>query len=154
MNNASAKKWPGRLYHGIPSWVSAGAVFHIRLRCAAENPVPMTESSLAFRIIESVRFYEDQKKWYVTLFLLMPDHLHALLSFSGVQGMARIISDWKRFHSNNNGVVWQDNFFDHRIRNDDELIKKAAYIRKNPPAKGLCGKDDDWPWALDRSKMR
>jgi len=153
MNSVIAKKWPGRLYHRMPSWVSTGAIFHIRIRCASGNPVPMTESSLAARIIESVRFYEEQRKWYVTLFLLMPDHLHALLSFSGVPGMARIIADWKHFHSHNNNIVWQQNFFDHRIRNDDELIEKAAYIRRNPLAKGLCTGEDAWPWVLDRNNI-
>jgi len=114
----------------------------------------MTESNLASRIIESARFYEEQRRWYVTLFLLMPDHLHALLSFSGVHGMGKIIADWKHFHSHNNGVVWQENFFDHRIRNDDELVEKAAYIRGNPLAKGLCTGEEDWPWVLDRNKMK
>jgi putative transposase len=147
MRNADTKKWPGRLYHRMPSWVSSGAIFHIRIRCASGNPVLLTESSLAPQIIESVRFYEDQRKWYVTLFLLMPDHVHALLSF-GRNSMPHTIRNWKRFHRRNHGVIWQDNFFDHRIRTLAEFRDKYIYIERNPVVKGLCQQVEEWPWKI------
>lgn len=52
--------------------------------------------------------------------------------------MSNVIGDWKRYQNTSLGVVWQDNFFDHRIRNDAEYFEKAEYIRRNPVAKGLC----------------
>jgi len=76
----------------------------------------------------------------------MPDHLHALLAFPPNKRMSDAISTWKGFHSKRHGVIWQLNYFDHRIRSDGELDEKAAYIRQNPVAKNLCLSAEDWPW--------
>jgi hypothetical protein len=40
---------------------------------------------------------------------------------------------------------------DHRIRNEAEFDEKAAYIRRNPAAKGLCQNEEEWPWTLSRA---
>ena len=123
-----------------------GAVFHIRVRCARESP-RLTGPSLAAVLLKSARFYHERQRWWVHLFLLMPDHWHALLSFESGASMSRVIGDWKKYHSRNNDVVWQPGYFDHRVRNHlDEFNAKHAYIRCNPVAKGLCAKPDDWPW--------
>ena len=59
--------------------------------------------------------------------------------------MSRVVADWKRYQSRQHGINWQDNFFDHRIRNTAEYLEKAAYIRNNPVMKGMCETADDWP---------
>jgi len=41
----------------------------------------LIDSSLAQSLLESVALYENTGRWYVTIFLLMPNHLHAILSF-------------------------------------------------------------------------
>ena len=145
--------WPERLYHQIPSWVESGSIFHVRIRCASSNPVSLVDPMLAASVLGSVRLYDAQQRWSVQLFLLMGDHLHALLSFPADPGMAKVISDWKRFQTRRNGVLWQDNFFDHRIRSPKELQEKWAYVRRNPVVKGLCADEDMWPWVLDRRDM-
>jgi REP element-mobilizing transposase RayT len=142
------KQYPQRLFHKTPSWVEDGAVFHIRIRCAAGNPVVLTRPAAANALLASADFYVAKGRWFVHLFLLMPDHLHALLSFPQEQVMSRIVSDWKHFQCKQLGVVWQEIFFDHRIRNGAEYLEKAAYIRHNPVVKGLCEAPEEWPWFI------
>ncbi|MFL6515547.1 MAG: hypothetical protein ACJ8M1_11055 [Chthoniobacterales bacterium] len=51
-----------------------------------------------------------------------------------------------------NGVSWQEGFFDHRLRNDEQgeqLSAKLNYIRQNPVAAGLCANAASWPWIID-----
>jgi len=74
----------------------------------------------------------------------MPDHLHALLSFSPEVEMRKSISDWKHFTARKFDIRWQRDFFDHRIRDDENVDEKAYYIRMNPVRKGLCDKSEDW----------
>ncbi len=64
--------------------------------------------------------------------------------------MSGVIADWKRWHCVKNGVVWQDDYFDHRIRDQGELELKSGYIRRNPVAKGLCSNPEEWPWSWPR----
>lgn len=78
----------------------------------------------------------------------MPDHLHALLILPLNQPMHAIIGAWKGFHAKRMGLKWQNNFFDHRIRGQQELKEAGAYIRLNPVRKGLCRDENDWPWVI------
>ncbi len=65
--------------------------------------------------------------------------------------MSVVIRNWKRGAARIQGVHWQDNFFDHRIRSQAEAQEKWLYIRRNPVVKKLCAREDDWPywWAVD-----
>ena len=77
----------------------------------------------------------------------MPDHLHAILAFPRDPGMETTMKNWKRFVATKFGVNWQRDFFDHRLRNDQELQEKISYILMNPVRKGLCERVEDWVWS-------
>jgi putative transposase len=139
-----------RLYHGTPSWVQAGEVFHIRIRAAPDSRPSLTKLEIAKALLQSVDFYERQNRWFCHVFLVMPDHLHALLAFPNEPGMSRTIAAWKAFHTRFSGIRWQTNYFDHRIRNSNELELKCRYIRANPVARGLCAEAVEWPWVIGR----
>ena len=147
--------FPSKLHHAVPHWIESGALFHIRVALNRENEQqPLTEPVLAQTLLNSARFYESKQRWHVTLFLLMPDHLHALLSFVSDRSMSSIIGDWKRFDTRKHGIMWQEGYFDHRLRNDErgeQLSEKMNYIRQNPVAGGLCANPSDWPWVIKRS---
>jgi len=145
-----------RLHHTIPPWVAGGAVFHVRLRADEEwarAKSLIAPPTRARRLLESATHYHRQHTWHCHLFLLMPDHVHALLSFPPNQPMSRVIGAWKAWHARASEVVWQDNYFDHRIRNDAEFDLKAGYIRHNPVAKELCVRPEDWPWVIDTAAL-
>jgi REP element-mobilizing transposase RayT len=110
-----ARRFPSRLHHTVPDWVQPGALFHIRLALdrAKQQPTLIT-SPVAELLMDSVKLYHRRHLWHVTVFLLMPDHIHALLSFGRDQAMSRVIGDWKHFHAHEHGVVWQEGYFDHR----------------------------------------
>ncbi len=145
--------FPAKLHHEVPGWVESGAIFHIRMALDHEKKQrSLVAPSLAAALLDSARFYESKGRWYITIFMLMPDHIHALLSFRSDQAMSRIIGDWKHFHAANNSVKWQEGYFDHRLRDDErgeQLSAKIEYIRQNPVAARLCARTDDWPWRID-----
>ena len=85
-------------------------------------------------------------------FLLMPDHVHAVLSFPRDKSMSDVIRDWKRFHKRTYRVMWQEGYFDHRLRPDErgtQFSAKLNYIRQNPVVAGLCARAEEWPWLID-----
>ena len=138
----------------MPPWVEPGALFHVRIALDREKEQrALTNPALAQEILDSAKFYEGKLRWHITLCLLMPDHLHALLSFAPDQSMSEVIRDWKRFHARTNQVIWQEGYFDHRLRPDErgaQLAAKINYIRQNPVAAGLCVSAEEWPWVVDR----
>ena len=147
--------FPSKLHHGVPHWVEPGALFHIRVALdRAKDQQPLTSPPLAQKLLESARFYEAKQRWHITLFLLMPDHLHALLSFAIDQSMSSAVGDWKHFHTRKHRIVWHEGFFDHRLRDDErgeQLSAKMNYIRQNPVVAGLCANAADWPWVIESS---
>ena len=132
---------PKRLNHTVPSWLNSGSVYHIRIRTAKTWTGSLTEPSLAIALLNSVLHYQQQSDWNNHLFLLMPDHLHTLVSFNPDKSMSRSIGNWKSYHARTSGIQWQSNYFDHRIRNEIELLLKYGYILNNPVVKGLCSPD-------------
>ena len=106
--------------------------------------------------MESAEFYERHQRWYVAVFMLMLDHIHALLSFHRDKLMSRVIGDWKHFNRHKHGIVWQEGYFDHRLRDDErgeQLAAKIDYIRQNPVVAGLCARVEEWPCWIERSAL-
>jgi REP element-mobilizing transposase RayT len=145
--------FPERLHHRLPHWVEPGALFHIRIRLDREKQQrTLVDPSLAQTLLDSARFYERTMRWHITLFLLMPDHVHAVLSFPRDKSMSEVIRDWKRFHKRTYRVMWQEVYFDHRLRPNErgtQFSAKLNYIRQNPVAAGLCTRAEEWPWLID-----
>ncbi|MCE9616196.1 MAG: hypothetical protein K8T26_18135 [Lentisphaerae bacterium] len=138
----------GKLHHRTPSWVPASARFHVRIRIEGEQRA-LTDPAVAPALLTSVDFYHARERWHAWLFLLMPDHIHAVLSFFDTSTMSRVIGDWKRYHETQTDVVWQEGYFDHRLRHEDEVVKKCHYIRMNPVRAGLCDVLADWAWVVE-----
>ena len=44
--------------------------------------------------------------------------------------------------------MWQKNFFDHRLRSEEEWEEKTHYIRQNPVRAGLVGSAEEWPYVF------
>ena len=146
--NEEKNEFPQRLKHNTPHWVDPrSAIYHIRIRCRSNNGgTLLTDPSVAASLLESIHFYSDLGRWWSSVFLVMPDHLHALLSFDSSREFSRIIGDWKKWHVKNTGIEWQENFFDHRLRSTDSRAEKYTYIRQNPVRASLCSEEDNWQW--------
>ncbi len=77
----------------------------------------------------------------------MPDHLHALISFHpSPKPIQTIIKKWKEWTSKEIGIRWQRDFFEHRLRRDENRREKADYILANPVRKNLVTDPKDWPF--------
>lgn len=82
----------------------------------------------------------------ITKYVVMPNHIHLLIEItSGGRGsppLQDIIKRFKSFTTKKYGsVLWQRSFYDHIIRNDDDLYYHLQYIDENPK-KWLMGKDE------------
>ena len=46
--------------------------------------------------------------------------------------------------------VWQRRFWEHHIRDEDDLARCVAYCHWNPVKHGLVGRPEDWAWSSYR----
>ena len=88
---------------------------------------------------------------------LMPDHLHMLVQLGCQLKLGQMIAKYKtltRPALSGAGLVWQDNFHDHRLRADEMSGAFAKYIFLNPYRKGLLRVREEWPWWVCHREFR
>jgi REP element-mobilizing transposase RayT len=73
-------------------------------------------------------------------YVIMPNHVHLLLIIDsesgrpmGVPTVSSIINQFKGFVTKSVGFpLWQNSFYDHVIRDEDDFLTKYRYIDTNP----------------------
>jgi REP element-mobilizing transposase RayT len=136
------------LPHEIPSWVNPEReVYFVTINCHDRTTNQLALPGVSERVFGAVRFRQRSGLWWPHLFLLMPDHLHALISFPLSDKSARVIvSKWKEWVAKDIGIIWQRGFFEHRLRRDESFQAKSDYIQRNPVRKDLVANPDEWPF--------
>jgi putative transposase len=137
------------LPHDPPHFIeTANAIFFITICCQPKGENQLCHPEIADKIFQSASCYWRRGHWGVPILLLMPDHLHMLVAFGKDVGMKSVIRNWKRYLTNHAGLQWQRDFFDHRLRDDENFTEKANYILNNPVRAGLVARFEDWPYQV------
>ena len=125
-----------------------GAVYFITICCQQSGMNQLCYEQTSDVLIKTARIYHEQARWNLSLPLLMPDHLHALIGIDGQSSLFQLLRHYKRITAKMAGVHWQRNFFDHRLRHDESLAEKFGYICQNPVRAGLIHSERDWPYVF------
>ena len=138
------------LPHEPPSWIDGwNELWFVTICCRKRGVDSLCNERVASGLFDSFRHRNDRGIWFLRYAVLMPDHLHALISFPVDGRMQKTVSEWKRFTARGLGVQWQRDFFDHRLRSEESESEKADYIRNNPVRAGLVGNAEDWPYVFE-----
>ena len=136
-----------KLNHETPLWVrESEEIFFITICCRDRGGNQLARSPIADRLVDSVVFRNESGVWWCSCFVVMPDHVHALIQFSGELPMERAVRAWKSWTAKQLGTAWQRGWFDHRLRRDESWREKAAYLLNNPVRSGLVDDAGDWAW--------
>jgi REP element-mobilizing transposase RayT len=135
-----------KLPHGTPAWVRGSSVYFITICCHPRERNQLCQAETAAVVFEAVAFRQRSNRWFAHLVLLMPDHLHALMSFPRDADMPKVMANFKELTAKRAGISWQRDFFDHRLRASHSLRDKEAYILMNPVRKGLAPSPECWPY--------
>ena len=121
----------------------SNAIYFITIAASERGGTALSDHASA--ILRSARYYQSAGKWFLYLFLVMPDHLHMLVHVPTTLVLADVISSWKHYLAHAEGVAFQRDFFDTRIRDEKHFQAKWNYICRNPVARGLVKSPRDWP---------
>ena len=137
-----------RLPHEIPLWVDPHKeTYFITINCQERHRNQLALTAVAAKLFETVQHRQKTNLWWPYVFLLMPDHLHALLSFPpSAKPIRRVVSKWKEWTAKQIGIAWQEDFFEHRLRHEESRRQKGDYILANPVRKKLVSRPEDWPY--------
>src|SRR5438552_9212453 len=135
-----------RCHHSGQSHFVTFCCYHRRRLFTTDGSRRIFESALE-RVRRSYRLY-------VYGYIVMPEHVHLLLSEpqrdtladalkSLKQGVSRrLIGDADHF--------WQKRYYDFNIRNYPQFVEKLRYIHRNPVKAGLCERPEHWAWSSFR----
>jgi putative transposase len=96
--------------------------------------------------------YRDSGKFQLHAFVVMPDHVHVLLTpapEAAIERCAQLIKGGFSFaaRKTTTGELWQEGYHAHRITDDEDLRRQTLYIFNNPARKRL----DGYPWVSSSS---
>ena len=139
-----------QLPHRVPDWVPDHSRYFITINCRQRGRNVLCRGTRAQSLLGSIAVYEDLEKWWMHLFVVMPDHVHLIASFNKAHAIQVVLRAWKSFQARTLGIEWQADYFEHRLRDDVEFAEKAAYVRLNPVRQGLVTDWRDWPHLFQR----
>tara|TARA_B100000809_G_scaffold186976_1_gene185219 strand:- start:192 stop:617 length:426 start_codon:yes stop_codon:yes gene_type:complete len=92
----------------------------------------------ASRIVADALHHFDGKRYLIHSSVIMPNHVHILVSLSVNEDLAKVVASWKSFTSRQiNGELgrddplWQKDYFDRLIRDKDHFGNVVRYIGKH-----------------------
>jgi REP element-mobilizing transposase RayT len=103
----------------------------------------------AAEIVANALRHFDGNRYTLHAWCVMPNHVHVVFRPHQGFNLTGILHSWKSFtaHAINkllgrSGGVWQQESYDHMIRDQTDLEHHINYVRNNPVKAGL----KDWKW--------
>ena len=108
------------------------------------------------RSLETV--WKQADGWVVGHYLLMPNHVHLFCSPAKPEiTLGQWVCHWKRAFSLlriKGSGSWQRDYWDTRLRREENYRDKWLYVQMNPVRKGLATRPEDWPFQGILSTLR
>ncbi|MGB3265230.1 MAG: transposase [Microcoleus sp.] len=141
-------------YRNLPHWELEGSVYFITF-----NTWEKLELTPAARevVLNACKFFNGQR-YQIFCLVVMRDHVHMLIqplvkSEGELWSLSSILHSMKSYSSKqipkvmkHIGTVWQDERYDHIVRDEREFQVFWEYIRQNPVNAGLSVTPEEYPF--------
>ena len=108
----------------------------------------MKQPEIAEIVANSIQHF-DGERYDLAAWCVMPNHVHLIIKPIGDYQLSEILQSIKSFsakeankHLGRTGAFWQQDSYDHLIRDDDDFWNQFHYIKNNPTKAGLL----NWQW--------
>ena len=129
----------------------AGHLHFVTFSCCRRQPFLGTPATreLFEQSLEKTRLRYD---FFVTAYVVMPEHVHLLVSEPKLCLLAKALQALKLSVSVQSGEprFWQRRYYDFNVYSVEKIIEKRRYIHRNPVSRGLVPQPDDWTWSSFR----
>ena len=116
---------------------------------------PFLNTSRAKSVFEhSLEQTRRYYRFYVKGYVVMPEHVHLLVSEPERTTLATALQALKQSVAQkligHQGRFWQTRYYDFNVCSSEKRVEKLKYIHRNPVRRGLVGRPEDWPWGSYR----
>ncbi|MGB8538425.1 MAG: transposase [Acidobacteriaceae bacterium] len=110
----------------------------------------------AMLLVDVLRSNVATGKFQLHDFVIMPDHLHLLVTLPGevtIEKAMQLIKGGFSYRLKRDfgyqGDVWQRGFSEVRIIDGQSFLRHRAYIGQNPVKAGLVDRPEQWPYCFN-----
>ena len=103
-------------------------------------------------VVAEMRALHDDGTVSSLAWVVMPDHVHWLFQLGKNMDLSAAVKRFKACsarrvngHLSQQGALWQKSFYDHALRQDEDIRDVARYIVANPLRAGLTKRIGDYP---------
>jgi len=111
-------------------------------------------------MVQSNLWHHDGVKYRLLAWVVMPNHVHALVEIWQVP-LGKILQSWKSYTSKEanqilgrEGTFWAEDYFDRYIRDEDHFRRTVRYIENNPVNARLVKGPEEWLWSSARYRSK
>jgi putative transposase len=132
----------------IPTRATSHGTFFVTTQTHQRRRLFQVEAT-ANLFLETLQHYRREGHYKLYAFVLMPDHIHLLITPQGIT-LERAVQLIKGGFSHRLGSkfpVWQRGFTDRRMRDREDFLTHRTYIHDNPVRARLCQRPEDYPYS-------
>jgi putative transposase len=91
-------------------------------------------------------------------YVVMPEHVHMLVNEPERGTLAQAMQSLKQSVARRLALrapdpFWQARYYDFNVWSERKFVEKLRYIHRNPVARGLVARPEDWAWSSFRQYM-
>ena len=112
----------------------------------------LTNPEAAKIVLDALKWLEQNARIQLDAAIVMPDHIHFIAALKNGT-MAKLVQSLKGYTArqinrltNTKGSFWQDQYYEHAIRKDEDLNEVVLYMLNNPIRSGLARNFHDYPF--------
>jgi putative transposase len=125
-----------------------GDLHFLTFSCHARAPylASAKAASIFEHSLESIR---QKYQFHIFGYVVMPEHIHLLVSERPTHPLSTVIGSVKRSVSKQlpETPFWLQRYYDRNIRSSDERVEKLRYLHRNPVTRGLAPHPSAYPWS-------
>lgn len=136
-----------------------GSSYFVTTKCWQGHAV-FQIPKIAQMMVQTLLHYREQNAYSLHEFVVMPNHLHVLLTQAANTSLEKAVQLIKGGSSHaihkqcgHKMEIWQEGFHDWTIRDAADWHAKVEYIRFNPVRAKLVSAPEEWPYSSAAPQM-
>ena len=113
--------------HKLPLWIDPNsATFFITITAQKRGVNHFCKPGIGTDALDAARKYHNDQRWFCWIIVLMPDHVHMLVTMAPDRDLAKTVGMWKRWLWKKRGIEWQPIFLSGDYGLAKESIKRVS----------------------------
>jgi putative transposase len=134
----------------------AGFTYFITF-CTAGRLPGLNSERISQHLVKETRSMQAESIWTIRCATLMPDHVHLLIDLGDKLSLGKAVARLKARTASTlreSRLAWQAGYYDHRLRQNENILPYFLYVYLNPHRAGLIPADAEWPWFICETSDR